>query len=103
VAKYNTFGGWSDVPSQRAEFELWNECARLMANCIIYYNANLLDTLFLKLQKEGQADAIEQIKFISPVAWQHVNLYGYYTFEGQPSASINMSMIVEAINMMQLA
>jgi hypothetical protein len=57
--------------------------------------------LFL-LTKEGQADAIEQIKFISPVVWQHVNLYGYYTFEVQPSASINMSMIVEAINMMQL-
>jgi len=89
--------------SSDRELELWNECARLMANCIIYYNANLLDTLLLKLQKEGHADAIEQIKFISPVAWQHVNLYGYYTFEGQQSASINMTMIVEAINMMQLA
>src|SRR3990167_6052951 len=63
------------------EIEMWNECARLMSNCMIYYNAKILNALLLKFQKEGNEKLVEQLKYISLVAWIHINLYGYYMFE----------------------
>lgn len=52
-----------------------------MANCMIYYNAKLLNAILEKLQKEKNEKLIEQLKYISPVAWIHINLYGHYSFE----------------------
>ena len=46
------------------------------------YNAKLLNALLSKLQNEGNEKLIEMLKYISPVAWININLYGYYTFEG---------------------
>ena len=83
------------------EIELWNECARLMANCMIYYNATLLNELLIKLQKEEDEKLIDQLKYISPVAWLHINLYGFYTFEGDQPIQIDMSRIAESINMLK--
>ncbi len=83
------------------EIELWNECARLMANCMIYYNATLLNALLTKLQKEGNEKLIEQLKYISPVAWININLYGYYTFDGDGKIAIDMTKLAESINMMK--
>ena len=88
--------------SSEQELELWNECARLMGNCMIYYNAKLLDSLLSKLQKNGDDHLVNQLKYISPVAWQHINLYGYYTFEGQQPMQIDMARLAETINMMKL-
>ncbi|TXL19416.1 hypothetical protein BMR03_15235, partial [Methylococcaceae bacterium HT2] len=31
--------------SHHAELTLWNECARLIANCVIHYNAQILSEL----------------------------------------------------------
>lgn len=85
------------------EIELWNECGRLMANCMIYYNALLLNTLLAKLQKEkGNEKLIEQLKYISPVAWIHINLYGYYSFEELQYPLLDMNELVESINMMKI-
>lgn len=81
------------------EISLWNECARLMANCMIYYNAKLLNALLSKLQKEGNEELIEKLKYISPVAWININLYGYYTFEVDEVNTINVAKFAEAINM----
>jgi len=48
------------------EQQIWGECARLITNCItIYYNAMLLSNL---------------LKQVSPVAWQHFDLYGAASF-----------------------
>lgn len=85
------------------EIELWNECARLMANCMIYYNANLLNALLTKLKKEGNEKLIEGLKYISPVAWININLYGYYTFEENEKTTIDMAKLAESINMMKNA
>ena len=50
------------------EIEMWNECARLMSNFMIYYNAKILNALLLKFQKEGNEKLIEQLKYISSFA-----------------------------------
>lgn len=82
------------------EIEVWNECARLMANCMIYYNAKILNTLLEKLQKDGNKRLIEMLKYISPVAWIHINLYGYYTFEDNNNP-IDMQQLADSINMLK--
>ncbi|MCX7121650.1 MAG: Tn3 family transposase [Gammaproteobacteria bacterium] len=82
------------------EIEMWNECARLMSNCMIYYNAKILNALLLKFQKEGNEKLAGQLKYISPVAWVHINLYGYYMFEEELGVQ-NMAEIAETINMLK--
>ncbi|CAM3486255.1 transposase (plasmid) [Xenorhabdus nematophila ATCC 19061] len=44
----NQFRGGNDY-----QIEQWNDCARLIANCIIYYNSALLSALIEKFQEEG--------------------------------------------------
>jgi hypothetical protein len=83
------------------EIEVWNECARLMANCMIYYNAKLLNALLEKLQKEGNDKLIEALKYISPVAWININLYGFYTFEEEQPTQIDMAKLAKSVNMMK--
>ncbi len=87
--------------SNDKEIELWNECARLMANCMIYYNAKLLNALLSKLQNEGNEKLIEMLKYISPVAWININLYGYYMFEGNRKTTIDMAKLADGINMVK--
>lgn len=82
------------------EIELWNECARLMANCMIYYNATLLNAMLEKLQKDKNEKLIEQLKYISPVAWIHINLYGYYSFE-ELEQDRDMNKLAGLINIMK--
>jgi len=88
--------------SNEREVQVWNECARLMTNCIIYYNAHFLSALLEKLEKEGNQALIEQLKYISPAAWKHINLYGYYMFEKQISDIIDMTMLAERVNMLDV-
>ena len=34
-----------------------------------------------ELQKRGEIAAIEAIKRVSPITWQHINFYGHYLFD----------------------
>ena len=47
----NQFRGGNDY-----EVELWNDCARLIANCIIYYNSALLSGLVEKFETQGNQE-----------------------------------------------
>ena len=58
------------------EQDLWSECSRLIANCIIFYNASLLSHLLEHQEKSGDTHGAEAVKKISPIAWQHINLHG---------------------------
>jgi TnpA family transposase len=70
---------------------IWGECSRLLANCIIYYNASILSNMLAYREANGiDSDAL---KHISPVAWQNINLYGRYEFNTKPE-SINMDAII---------
>ena len=62
------------------EVEIANQCGRLVANAIIYYNSALLSKLLEKYQKNNKQEAIEKLLKVSPVAWQHIHLLGHYTF-----------------------
>lgn len=78
----NQFRGGDDY-----QIEQWNDCARIIANCIIYYNSALLSSLIEKFARENNQEAVNMIAELSPiacrlspVAWQHIQLAGNYTF-----------------------
>lgn len=73
-------GGRFRVKSQH-EQELWNECARLIGNAVVYYNALILSESLAELEQRGDVVSAEVIKRASPVAWQHINFYGRYQFD----------------------
>jgi TnpA family transposase len=72
-------GGRFRVRSQH-EQEVWNECARLIGNAVVYYNALILSEALAELELRGDLAAAQVLKRVSPVAWQHINFYGRYLF-----------------------
>ncbi len=63
-----------------AEQQIWNECSRLIANAIIYYNTLLLSRVYEQKLAVGDEEAIKILKKTSPVAWRNVNLFGNFDF-----------------------
>jgi TnpA family transposase len=76
--------------------QLWGECARLITNCIIYYNTRLLSDLLDYKESAGDLEGAERLKQVSPVAWQHINFFGRYEFRREPEA-INLREIVREL------
>ncbi|MEB8734714.1 Tn3 family transposase, partial [Bacillus cereus] len=74
---------------------IWNECSRLLSNCIVYYNASILSNLLIKSKDTGIVMKI--LQYISPIAWQHINFYGRYEFSKSPTV-VNIEEILESIN-----
>ena len=62
------------------EIGISNQCGILVANAIIYFNSVLLSLILEKYQDCNNNKAIERLKKISPVAWQHIHLLGHYMF-----------------------
>jgi TnpA family transposase len=62
------------------EIDISNQCGRLIANIIVYYNSALLSLILEKYKSCNNTKAIEKLKRISPVAWQHIHLLGHYAF-----------------------
>jgi TnpA family transposase len=63
-----------------AEQQLWNDCARLIINAIIFYNTLLLSKVYEQKRASGDIEAIAALEGISPVAWRHINLIGRFDF-----------------------
>jgi TnpA family transposase len=78
------------------EQQLWSECGRLIANCILYYNARILSSVLDHREQLGDVQGVEDLRQISPVAWQHINLYGRYEFR-KFADSIDIDAIVEQL------
>jgi hypothetical protein len=78
------------------EHDLWSECSRLISNCIIFYNASILSRLLEHKQKAGQMQGIDEIKNISPIAWQHINLHGRYEFQKQGDL-LSLDVIIQGL------
>jgi TnpA family transposase len=57
-----------------------NECARLIALCIIFYNAYLLSKIYEYCNNTERIKECRTITRLSPVAWQHISLVGKYEF-----------------------
>ena len=79
----------------KSEYEqnIWNECSRLLTNCILYYNISILSNLLKRKEQVGRTDEIINLKQISPIAWQHINFPGRYKF-GKPENPIDIDEIV---------
>lgn len=71
----NRFRGGSD-----GEIDLWNECARLLTNAIIYFNSLILSRLLGHYDHQKDIKHLELVKQVSPVAWININLNGTYSF-----------------------
>ncbi|MCP4300154.1 MAG: Tn3 family transposase [Gammaproteobacteria bacterium] len=60
------------------EIEISNQCARLIANAIIYYNSAILSRLLTKYEASGNVAALALIMRMSPTAWRHILLNGLF-------------------------
>ena len=58
--------------------QIWNACADLWANCIVYYNAMIMSSVKEHFHQNGKDDYIRYLKTISPVSWEHISLNGFY-------------------------
>jgi len=63
-----------------SEIAIWNECARLIANAIIYFNSAVLSHLLRHFEATGDEEKAKITRAVSPVAWQNINLSGTYNF-----------------------
>lgn len=59
------------------EMDVWHQCTRLIAAIIHYYNAYILNSLYMNTQ---DAEERKFLASLSPTAWVHINLLGYYQF-----------------------
>ncbi len=75
------------------EMEISNQCGRLVANDIMYYNSAILSRLVVKY--EGNPRILTLIKKISPAARRHLLMNGHYTFGGSGGV-IDLGAIVSA-------
>lgn len=66
-----------------AEQNIWNDCSRLIANAIIYYNTALLSKVYEQKRAVEDERAIATLRGVSPVAWRHVNLIGKFEFTAE--------------------
>ena len=78
LGKIMAVGGSGFRGMSELEVEIWNECARLIALIIIYYNMHLLSKLYENALLRNDTAAIEFLRHISPVASQHINISGLY-------------------------
>jgi hypothetical protein len=74
------------------EQQIWSASSRLLANCIIYYNATILSKLLYNNRKNESI--LESLRKISPISWQHINLFGHFEFNKNPE-SVNIDKIIE--------
>jgi TnpA family transposase len=63
-----------------AEQQIWNECSRLIANAIIFYNTLLLSRVYEQKAAAGELDAVKILQSTSPIAWRNVHLIGNFDF-----------------------
>lgn len=87
----NRFRGKNDD-----EISLWNECARLLTNAIIFFNSVILTRLLEYFERKGDDKKLEIIKQVSPVAWHNINLSGTYSFSFEQNM-LDMDEIMRTI------
>lgn len=78
------------------DIEISNQCGRLIANAIVYYNSAILSRLLHKYEASGNDKALAVVKSVSPAAWRHVHLNGHYTFRGIGQA-IDLDSVIQGL------
>lgn len=97
IARIAAVGGGDFRGMSELEVEVWNECNRLIALIIIYYNMHLLSKLYEIALANGDEAALEFLRHTSPLASQHINTGGLYEFSEQ-TGPINLDHLVDALN-----
>ena len=80
--------------SSEYEQNIWSECTRLLALCIIYYNAFIpsqIATRHANLGIEG-----DFLKNVSPIQWKHIDLFGHFYFGDHPDEN-ELESVLEAV------
>ena len=85
--------GYTDL-----DIAISNQCGRLLANIVIAYNSILLSKLLTRYADLGNQKALERIKRISPVAWQHIYFLGHYTFRNQ-HRDFDLDSMLSSVNL----
>jgi Tn3 transposase DDE domain len=75
-----------------AEQPSWHECSRLMAHAVIYDNTALLARVYAHKRAAGDQQALALLSGISPVAWQHVHLFGTCEFR-PPTSTVDIDAL----------
>lgn len=83
------------------EQHIWGECGRLLANCIIFYNASILSNLMEYREKNGDAEGSVLLQGVSPVAWPHINFGGRFEFN-KHDEPINMDDLIQELAQLQV-
>lgn len=81
------------------DIEIANQCGRLVALVIIYYNSLILSALLEKYPDLIQSKRfLTMIKKISPVAWHHhIHFLGQYNFQNKNNV-LSINEILKNIN-----
>ena len=90
------------IGKNEIEIAINNECARLLAICIIFYNASLLSGIYEYYQSRGMIEESGKVLKLSPVAWQHISLIGKYEFRGNIVLLDLQETIAQMINKVNL-
>ena len=80
------------------DLEISNQCGRLIANAIVFYNSAILSRLLAKCEAGGSEKALALVQSVSPTAWRHVHLNGHYTFCGGGQA-IDLETIIHGVQL----
>jgi hypothetical protein len=78
------------------ELAISNECNRLLANCIIYYNCVLLSSILESIDQKKDPALYKLITRLSPVAWHHINMIGTFEFL-QNKETVDIKSVVEEL------
>ena len=60
------------------EMTMWNSCADLLANCIVYYNAMIMSSFKSYCLDNDRGGQLKYLRSISPASWDHLLLSGFY-------------------------
>ena len=91
-------GGRKKLYGQTAlDIEVSNQCGRLVASAIIYYNSLILSGI-IKANKKIQIfnKIAKKLRKIPPIAWQNIHFLGWYTFKGNDN-TIDINEILKMI------
>ena len=83
------------------EQQIWGDCARLLTNCIIYYNTAILSDVLTTGDFSSDAARVAALSLVSPVAWQHINFHGRFEFN-KTLKPIDMKAILQILNLIHL-
>ena len=95
-ANGRNFRGTSDI-----QVATWNECARLLTNCVLYYNAFILNGAKEESDKQGDTERSQKLIRFSPATWGHINFRGRYIFL-ENNFDFDLLKIVQSLSDIQI-